>query len=69
MIAYVTRFLPYGLRAVSSTIIQIHKELEEVLDRLRCRFPFDLRPHRYPVAPPGNHRRMDYPRGYLYARV
>ena len=29
MIAYVTRFLPYGLRAVSSTIIQIHRELEE----------------------------------------
>jgi iron(III) transport system permease protein len=29
MIAYVTRFIPYGLRAVSSTIIQIHRELEE----------------------------------------
>ncbi len=29
MIAYVTRFLPYGLRAVSSTIIQIHSDLEE----------------------------------------
>ncbi len=29
MIAYVTRFLPYGLRAITSTIIQIHKELEE----------------------------------------
>jgi iron(III) transport system permease protein len=29
LIAYVTRFLPYGLRAVTSTIIQIHKELEE----------------------------------------
>lgn len=29
MIAYVTRFLPYGLRAVTSTIIQIHKDLEE----------------------------------------
>jgi len=29
MLAYVTRFIPYGLRAVSSTIIQIHKELEE----------------------------------------
>jgi iron(III) transport system permease protein len=29
MIAYITRFIPYGLRAVSSTIIQIHKELEE----------------------------------------
>ena len=29
LIGYITRFLPYGLRAVSSTIIQIHKELEE----------------------------------------
>lgn len=28
LIAYVTRFLPYGLRAVTSTIVQIHKELE-----------------------------------------
>ncbi|MBI4524992.1 MAG: iron ABC transporter permease [Deltaproteobacteria bacterium] len=29
MIAYVTRFLPYGLRSVSSTIVQIHADLEE----------------------------------------
>jgi iron(III) transport system permease protein len=29
LIAYVTRFLPYGLRAVTSTIIQIHREMEE----------------------------------------
>jgi len=29
LIAYVTRFLPYGLRSVTSTIVQIHKELEE----------------------------------------
>ncbi|MBI4522810.1 MAG: iron ABC transporter permease [Deltaproteobacteria bacterium] len=29
MIASVTRVLPYGLRAVTSTIIQIHRELEE----------------------------------------
>ena len=29
LIGYVTRFLPYGVRTVSSTIIQIHKELEE----------------------------------------
>src|SRR5439155_24399989 len=29
LIAYVTRFLPHRIRAVSSTIIQIHKELEE----------------------------------------
>lgn len=29
LVAYVTRFFPYGLRAMTSTIIQIHKELEE----------------------------------------
>lgn len=29
LIAYVTRFLPYGLRAVTSTVVQIHKDLEE----------------------------------------
>jgi iron(III) transport system permease protein len=29
LIAYISRFLPYGLRATNSTIIQIHKELEE----------------------------------------
>lgn len=29
LVAYITRFLPYGLRAVSSTIIQIQNELEE----------------------------------------
>ena len=29
LIGYITRFLPYGLRAVTSTIIQIHKDLEE----------------------------------------
>ncbi|SRR5581483_7931937 len=28
-IGYVTRFLPYGVRTVSSTVIQIHQELEE----------------------------------------
>ncbi|HXF81643.1 MAG TPA: iron ABC transporter permease [bacterium] len=29
LIAYVTRFLPYGLRAMTSTIVQLHAELEE----------------------------------------
>ncbi len=29
LIAYVTRFMPYGLRAATSTVMQIHKELEE----------------------------------------
>ncbi|MBI4318029.1 MAG: iron ABC transporter permease [Chloroflexi bacterium] len=29
IIAYITRFMPYGMRACSSSMIQIHKELEE----------------------------------------
>jgi iron(III) transport system permease protein len=29
MIAYITRFLPYGLRAMTSTMVQVHTELEE----------------------------------------
>ncbi len=29
VIAYVTRFMPYGLRTCSSSMIQIHRELEE----------------------------------------
>ena len=29
LIGYVTRFLPYGLRSVTSTIIQIHRDMEE----------------------------------------
>jgi iron(III) transport system permease protein len=29
MIGYITRFLPYGLRSMTSTIVQIHTELED----------------------------------------
>ena len=29
LIGYVTRFLPYGLRSITSTIVQVHPELEE----------------------------------------
>lgn len=29
LIAYITRFLPYGLRAMTSTMVQVHPELEE----------------------------------------
>jgi iron(III) transport system permease protein len=29
LIAYVTRFLPYGMRYTSTSMLQIHKELEE----------------------------------------
>jgi iron(III) transport system permease protein len=29
LIAYITRFMPYGLRAMTSTIVQIHDELQD----------------------------------------
>jgi iron(III) transport system permease protein len=29
LIAYITRFMPYGLRTMTSTMVQIHTELEE----------------------------------------
>ncbi len=29
LIGYVSRFLPYGLRSMTSTVVQIHRELEE----------------------------------------
>jgi iron(III) transport system permease protein len=29
LIGYITRFLPYGLRSMTATIVQIHRELEE----------------------------------------
>ncbi len=29
LIAYVTRFLPYGLRSMTATMVQVHRELEE----------------------------------------
>lgn len=29
LVAYVTRFLPYGIRSMTAALIQIHKELEE----------------------------------------
>lgn len=29
LISYVTRFLPYGLRAMTSTMVQVHRELED----------------------------------------
>ena len=32
LIAYVTLYLPYGMRFISSGLTQIHKELEEVAE-------------------------------------
>jgi len=53
LIAYVTRFLPYGLRAVSSTIIQIHKELEEASMACGAGFLATFRRILIPMMRPG----------------
>ncbi len=53
LIAYVTRFLPYGMRAVSSTIIQIHKELEEASIACGAGFLVTFRRVLIPMMRPG----------------
>jgi iron(III) transport system permease protein len=53
LIGYVTRFLPYGLRAVSSTIIQIHKELEEASIACGAGFISTFRRILMPLMRPG----------------
>src|ERR1043166_3975842 len=53
LIAYVTRFLPYGMRAVSSTIIQVHKELEEASVACGAGFLATFRRVLIPMMKPG----------------
>jgi len=53
LIAYVTRFLPYGLRAVTSTIVQIHKELEEASRACGGGFWTTFRRILFPLMRPG----------------
>ena len=53
LIAYVTRFLPYGMRAVSSTIIQVHKELEEASVACGAGFLATFRRVLIPMMRPG----------------
>ena len=59
LIAYVTRFMPYGLRYNTTSMLQIHKELEESAAMSGASWAHDLPPH-HPAAPqarPG--RRLD----------
>ena len=53
LIAYVTRFLPYGLRAVTSTVIQIHGELEEASRACGAGFLATFRRIILPLMRPG----------------
>jgi iron(III) transport system permease protein len=53
LIAYVTRFLPYGLRAVTSTIVQVHKELEEASRSAGAGVATTVRRILFPLMRPG----------------
>ncbi len=53
LIAYISRFLPYGLRATNSTIIQIHQELEEASVTCGAGFATTLRRVLIPLMRPG----------------
>lgn len=53
MIGYITRFLPYGLRAMSSTIVQIHDELEDASKACGAGFVSTFRRVLLPLMRPG----------------
>lgn len=53
LIGYVTRFLPYGLRSVTSTIVQIHREMEEAAWTSGAGFWITFRRILLPLMRPG----------------
>ena len=53
MIGYITRFLPYGLRSMGSTIVQIHDELEDASKACGAGFLATFRRILFPLMRPG----------------
>lgn len=53
LIAYITRFLPYGLRAMTSTMVQVHRELEEASRTCGGGFAVTFRRILLPLVRPG----------------
>jgi len=53
MIGYITRFLPYGLRSMTSTIVQIHDELEDASRACGAGFLATFRRVLLPLMRPG----------------
>ena len=53
LIGYITRFLPYGLRSMTGTIVQIHKELEEASQISGGGFVITFRRVLLPLMKPG----------------
>ena len=53
LIGYITRFLPYGLRSMTSTIVQIHDELEDASKACGAGFLTTFRRVLLPLMRPG----------------
>ena len=53
MIGYITRFLPYGLRTMTSTIVQIHDDMEEASKASGAGFLATFRRILLPLMRPG----------------
>ncbi len=53
LIAYITRFLPYGLRTMTSTIIQIHDDLQDASSACGAGFLSTFRRVLLPLLRPG----------------
>ena len=53
LIGYVTRFLPYGLRSMTSTMVQVHREMEEVAWTSGAGFWATFRHITLPLVRPG----------------
>ena len=53
LIGYITRFLPYGLRAMTSTIVQIHDDLEDASKACGAGFLVTFRRILLPLMRPG----------------
>jgi iron(III) transport system permease protein len=53
MIGYITRFLPYGLRSMTSTIVQIHDDMEEASKACGAGFVSTFRRVLLPLMRPG----------------
>jgi iron(III) transport system permease protein len=53
LIAYVTKYLPYGMRACSSSMLQIKKELEEASETSGASWPYTFRRVILPLLAPG----------------
>ena len=69
MIAYITRFLPYGLRTMTSTIVQLHDDLQQASMVCGASFLTTFRRILLPLVAAWIHRRLDSFGVDLFARV